>query len=633
MNKTIFRSLLAVSLIATLLMAGCQKDYTTLRVRIDNFGGNSKVYMGSVGNSNIRNIPMWSQLSGYYDTIWIDHGYNADHSYILDEFNTRQGVDYAIITVPNYASYCAIYPFGLGSVSGTTATLNIPQEQRYYEKDSKQVVNAPMAACTQNDPNGSITFHNLGALLAINIECNIGSSMDVMEVIVQSHSESGNPLPLWGTAEGINLISADAIYQCSTTPSSNDDPTHSTIYLRKYRVENGQEVQVKLFTLAAGESRPVYVYVPAVPEGINNYYSITVNGSNGVTKTRTQASHTGGNLSRNMMVNVPFAMRDVVAPDGAIDGKFTINANGDQVYFAQGNLQWRPTTNQNIGNPGDGVWRIAKNQYDYIGGTTVNSDNQTVYFGNVGHYVNSHFVRYSNDSINKNNYSGYIDLFGWATSGWHDNSDNYNMRYHPYDWQTTPTGNSSNQTGYGPSPDRPVTNTGNPNFLSGDYANYDWGVYNSANGGILYVDANDVEQPTTAQWRTLTMVEWGYIFSNHDKNIIFYEGVPGYILYYDGYRDNHNPVSGNVTDADFPPGCVFLPMAGKRTSAQYSEGPSSSSGKGYYWSSQSSDPNAGRLTASAVQISHSNGNGTVSTTTGQFTRNYGFSVRLVTPVQ
>ena len=29
---------------------------------------------------------------------------------------------------------------------------------------------------------------------------------------------------------------------------------------------------------------------------------------------------------------------------GAINGKFTINADGDQVYFAQGNLQYHATT-------------------------------------------------------------------------------------------------------------------------------------------------------------------------------------------------------------------------------------------------------------------------------------------------
>ena len=616
MNKTFFRSLLAVSLIAILFMAGCQKDYTTLRVRIDNFGGNSKVYMGSINNSNIRNIPMWSQLSGYYDTIWIDHGYNADHSYILDEFTTRESVDYAIITVPNYASYCAIYPFGLGSVSGTTAMLNIPQEQRYYEKGSKQVVNAPMAACTQNDPNGSITFHNLGALLAINIECNIGSSMDVMEVIVQSHSESGNPLPLWGTAEGINLISADAIYQCSTTPSSNDDPTHSTIYLRKYRVENGQEVQVKLFTLAAGESRPVYVYVPAVPEGINNYYSITVNGSNGVTKTRTQASHTGGNLSRNMMVNVPFAMRDVVAPDGAIDGKFTINDNHDQVYFAQGNLQWRPTTN--IANPGVGVWRIAKNQYDFIGNGGNYTSGTVSYDGNVC----------NNESIATSSYDGWIDLFGWATSGYDNTAnDTTATRYHPYDYAASTNSNwlcyRTNQYRYGPNKNYP--STAEANFLQGPNANYDWGVYhsNSANGGIFYVDVDDNERLTTAQWRTLTYKEWRYIMEHNTYYRIIYCNVSGFLLCPDNYSGQ--AVSGSVQS--IPSGCVFLPVTGNRTEAHEV----ATGTVGYYWTVSSNETNGVSYTGATCVSLNTYGSNPVGYPV--VNRYQGNAVRLVTPVQ
>ena len=45
-------------------------------------------------------------------------------------------------------------------------------------------------------------------------------------------------------------------------------------------------------------------------------------------------------------------------PEGAINGLFTINENGDQVYFSQGNLQYQASTN---------TWRFAEHQWDYVG--------------------------------------------------------------------------------------------------------------------------------------------------------------------------------------------------------------------------------------------------------------------------
>ena len=51
------------------------------------------------------------------------------------------------------------------------------------------------------------------------------------------------------------------------------------------------------------------------------------------------------------------------APIGAIDGKFTINEDGGQIYFSQGNLQYQASTN---------TWKFAESQYDYIGDANSN---------------------------------------------------------------------------------------------------------------------------------------------------------------------------------------------------------------------------------------------------------------------
>lgn len=79
-------------------------------------------------------------------------------------------------------------------------------------------------------------------------------------------------------------------------------------------------------------------------------------------------------------------------PHKEMPGLFTVNASGDLVRFAQGNLQYRASTN---------VWRFAENQWD-----AVRSDNKNV----------------------SDTYDGWIDLFCWGTSGYNNGA----AEYQPY---------------------------------------------------------------------------------------------------------------------------------------------------------------------------------------------------------
>ena len=77
------------------------------------------------------------------------------------------------------------------------------------------------------------------------------------------------------------------------------------------------------------------------------------------------------------------------AAEGALSGKFTINADGDQIAFAKGNLQ---ATTTDLGE--NWTWGFAANQWEVIGNAAANnavSGNKTV-------------------STN-----GTVDLFGWST--------------------------------------------------------------------------------------------------------------------------------------------------------------------------------------------------------------------------
>ena len=98
------------------------------------------------------------------------------------------------------------------------------------------------------------------------------------------------------------------------------------------------------------------------------------------------------------------------ATEGALSGKFTINANGDQIQFAQGNLQYQASTD---------TWQFAANQWDIIGT--------------------------DNDSIGDPNYTGWIDLFGWGTGANPTQSSLDDANYATFvDWGTNAISNGAN---------------------------------------------------------------------------------------------------------------------------------------------------------------------------------------------
>ena len=250
------------------------------------------------------------------------------------------------------------------------------------------------------------------------------------------------------------------------------------------------------------------------------------------------------------------------APEGSIPSLFSINSN-QQVFFSQGNLQYQASTN---------TWRFAEHQYDFVGGMSDWSGGEEV--GNV--YVGG--VKCSNNEISST-YSGWIDLFGWATSGW----DNNNHYYHPYDYETT--GWTVDGYGYG------YWDGQYANYsMAGDYVNMDWGVYNPISNG-----SNEA-----GRWRTLTQSEWDYVLqyrlnATYKRSCATVNGVKGFILLPDawilpsGVTFTANAPEYDVNNYDLAKwtimenaGAVFFPMAGYR----YLEGGVKYySGYDYYWSS------------------------------------------------
>jgi hypothetical protein len=266
--------------------------------------------------------------------------------------------------------------------------------------------------------------------------------------------------------------------------------------------------------------------------------------------------------------------------NGASNAVFTV-AYGCTVKFSRGNLQYQAST---------GTWRFAEHQSDFIG-----TDNTNI----------------------SSSYSGWIDLFGWGTSGWVSGAN----AYQPWATSTTYSDYQSGSSGI--------------NYLTGDYANADWGVYNAiSNGGNQ-----------AGMWRTLTSDEWSYLLNSRATSTIngvenaryaeaVVNGKNGLVIFPDNFTMPSGmsyPSGINTGSATFNSniytasqwsqmegaGCIFLPAAGYRNGT----GVSYVGSGGYYWASSS--PYAGEYIADYVYFY----SGVVSM--NYLSRYYGLSVRLV----
>ena len=207
--------------------------------------------------------------------------------------------------------------------------------------------------------------------------------------------------------------------------------------------------------------------------------------------------------------------------EGSLSGMFSVGG-GETVRFSQGNLQYQASTD---------TWRFAEQQYDCIGQTN------------------------SNISLF---YQGWVDLFGWGTSGYNDVKPwliDYDM-----------------------------------DALSITGTKYDWGLNNAiSNGGNK-----------AGLWHLLTIDEWEYIVNRRNGSRFAkatVNNVRGLLLLPDGWStatyalNAINDVQGGyesnyISATDWSDileanGVVFLPCAGIRegTTVNYVNG------FGRYWSS------------------------------------------------
>lgn len=247
-----------------------------------------------------------------------------------------------------------------------------------------------------------------------------------------------------------------------------------------------------------------------------------------------------------------------------LTGVFSVAAD-KYVLFSQGNLQYQASTN---------TWRFAEEQYERMG-TDGYTHNGTVYSsGNSTAYAS------------RATQSNWIDLFGWATSGWAGSGA---AVYEP--WETV-----NNNSSYRESTEVAAS-------LVNDYAEADWAYHNAIiNGG--YTSAG----PAAHGWRLLADAEWQYLFKTRTNATALCAfgslmGVSGIFLLPDDW--NWAAIDGGDFESGWTPieteklfsnnvltdgtlwntledaGVVFLPTTGNRSNTNTRNADT----YGYYWSS------------------------------------------------
>lgn len=510
--------------------------------------------------------------------------------------NGGRGCNIGSVTQKQSGMYYSFYPADMIPANSDLSngfanlTVTIPQVQ-IYDKDENgnQIINNPMAAELDAASGKVLHYRNLCALLKVTV--NTTGTLDSIRVFCKGAN-------LWGTGK-VNTTD----WKLDINANSSADSCYAYLYFPGGHKCNGQGEVFYLVvpqTLVKADANKFSIEVDMIHNGGHKPYQIRL------TNDKTLKFGSIYSLGSYTFELVPFE-----------SGLFSVSSstNVPKVRFSPGNLQFSPTgggyvttTHTTSTGPERGTWRFAPRQYEYIG------------------QGNAALENYRLNSTNAWVYGGWIDFFGWGTSGYQGTSP-----------MCIDSCYSSSQS-----------------FVSGD-SKYDWGghnaIYNPATG--------KTDAPGT--WRTMDGDQWEYLINTRGSNLNWWRynivrltGYPdntktliGLVLYPDGWLadslgGNMTPNSStvyNITMAQFEilesKGCAFLPAAGRMTHSGGTGGANPNVQKpyvvsdvcsvGYYWTNHNAD-NAHKLYFFANV-----NNGTVATDK-DFPQN-GFSVRLVKNVK
>ncbi len=428
--------------------------------------------------------------------------------------------------------------------------------------DNPASCKAILGGVAENNGNYVISLQPACAILRIDTK-GAGANYDYIKV-----GFDGNAIPAAGTINVSNRT-------LSTEPSGN--------YMNGVAQGGGGVINGDFLYMTrrhAGESDYWYVAIPIEGNSVTTtlYLEWTYNGGAQVQR-KTQAPVT---MYKGYVYTLGTERQSPFYANGSSKSYFQVSA-GLQVRFSAGNLQY--TRYEDVGS-GEmtGRFRFANTQYAVAGEISNNR---------IGPY-----------------YQGWIDLFGWGTSGWNSGGG---AAYEPYATTGTFKPGGSNDAD-----------------LLGTYANSDWGVYNGAD--IYYGSAVS----GLSSWRTLTDDEWNYLLTGRTNAASkyalatingAYKGLillpeswtlPAGLTFTPGIASGYSTNTYSLEDWDKMEmaGAIFLPAAGHRNGTSTND----VNDLGFYWSATHKTG----MQANSLHFTSS----TVAASTGK-SRGNGCSVRLV----
>lgn len=388
----------------------------------------------------------------------------------------------------------AIYP---ASLANSATSVSLPAVQ--VTENGNLMSNFPMYATTTDE---NLAFKNLFGALRLHLEQD-GATVSRIEITTNNYINGNFDIDNSGENPEVNYADGGSF-------------TTTLICTVPQDITNGHDFYI---AMPAGTYSDITIRIQ------NAGYEVVKQGPTGASIT----------IDRSRYFTLGFNSLDMpVPPDDGVWGLFSVSAT-QQVWIASGNLQFNKTmgtyttADQQTLN---GTWRFAEHQYDRCG-----------YNGYVGN------VQGGNNNSNTN----WIDLFGWATSGYNG-------------YEPLPRNDFNHYVDF---PADEISGT-----------NYDWGV-------------------NMGGWRTLTQAEWqclvgsvGHTAARNGKcGGATVCDVQGYILLPDIWNgpaiSTRKPYTSNVYDAEEwaemeSYGAAFLPITGRKN-----DGGSSSSyidhDKGAYW--------------------------------------------------
>lgn len=489
-----------------LLMAGCGKEPIAadvpegaLVLETEGFGGKDGFHTPDPSQEG------WKTSVNGQSVVWVD-GDRVLLGGVEYAVTVAGGMAYVVDFQQPEGVFMGVYPAG---IVASQTSVTVPSRYECYYEGGRQVLRLPLLAMA-NAGAEVIRFRHATAAVRVLLKNDLGVDVVLDRVVVSS---SGQLCGTRGVTLGVGSLAVGA----QSDPVAADYKQVEVVFADSPVIADGgqdvREVQVPVLPVADGDMTiAVYTHMAGLPKGACTF-----------TFSHTERS---GQLDRNVMMTARIDLR-LANTVKSEQGKFSVG-DGVQVFFAQGNLQYRATS---------GVFRFAEHQYDAL--------------GDLNQHIGS-------------GYDGWIDLFGWGTSGYDDRS--------PY-----------------------MSSEFDDNYYAGSIAGtqYDWGLHNAIAGA-----------GPAGTWRTMTTAEWDYLLNQrsgdkHYAKVGLMDGSVlvenGLVLFPDGYNyddgldedlvddpeANYYPVQLDVWETMEARGAVFLPTGGYREGTNTYD----SESIGYYWPS------------------------------------------------